>query len=199
MRRAAAFQESKLADPLARGSRRRAVIGLRRKARLPGHHKGARNNNRAMGHTSNSLLRMRGFTLLELMIVVVIVAILGTIAFPSFQKSIYKGRRADGSAGLFKVQQAMEQWRSSHPAYTSSASDLNLASPLKSPDGHYDLAITLTNSGRLYQVSATANGIQAGDAECKILTVEMTSAGISRSSSDGSTVNSSSSNPCWPR
>lgn len=159
----------------------------------------ARNNNRAMRHPTSPLLRTRGFTLLELMIAVVVVAILGAIAIPSFQKSVYKGRRADASAGLFKVQQALEQWRSSHPAYTSSASDLNLTAPLKSPDGHYDLAITLTNGGTLYQISATANGVQAGDTQCQVLTVQMTSAGITRSSSDGSTTNSSSSNPCWPR
>ena len=42
----------------------------------------------------------RGFTLVELMIVVAIVAILAAIGYPSYQNSVQKSRRADGRAAL---------------------------------------------------------------------------------------------------
>ena len=44
-----------------------------------------------------------GFTLIELLIVVVIVGVLASIAYPAFQDSIRKARRADASAGLSAV------------------------------------------------------------------------------------------------
>ena len=52
--------------------------------------------------------RESGFTLIELMIVVVIVAILAAVAYPSYQNSVQKGRRSDGMAKINEVMQAQE-------------------------------------------------------------------------------------------
>ena len=50
-----------------------------------------------------------GFTLIELMIVVVIVAILATVAYPSYQESIRKTRRSDAQAALVGMAAVMER------------------------------------------------------------------------------------------
>lgn len=46
-----------------------------------------------------------GFTLIEIMVVAVIVAILATIAYPSYQSSIRKAKRSEGHAALMQLMQ----------------------------------------------------------------------------------------------
>lgn len=52
---------------------------------------------------------VKGFTLLEIMIVVAIIGIIGAIAYPSYQDSVRKGRRADARAVLLEAAQFMER------------------------------------------------------------------------------------------
>jgi type IV pilus assembly protein PilE len=53
--------------------------------------------------------RNRGFTLIELMIVVVIVAILAAIAYPSYTRQVQKSRRAQAKADLTEIAQGLER------------------------------------------------------------------------------------------
>jgi len=58
-----------------------------------------------------------GFTLLELMIVLVVVAILATFAIPSYIEQIHKSRRADALRTLGQLQLGLERWRAENPCY----------------------------------------------------------------------------------
>ncbi|MGE8452253.1 MAG: type IV pilin protein [Pseudomonadales bacterium] len=58
-----------------------------------------------------------GFTLIELLITVAIVAILATIAYPSYQEYVAKGRRAEVKTMLFAAQQWMERFYSENYRY----------------------------------------------------------------------------------
>lgn len=64
--------------------------------------------------TSSSL---RGFTLVEMMIVVVIVGILASIAYPSYTDYIRKGRRAAGQAALVELMQQQERYMTQNNCY----------------------------------------------------------------------------------
>jgi type IV pilus assembly protein PilE len=64
----------------------------------------------------------RGFTLLELMVVVAIIAILALIAFPSYTEYVRKGKRSSGIGAINQLQLALERYRSDCPTYASSTS-----------------------------------------------------------------------------
>ena len=68
---------------------------------------------------SPSRRRGRGFTLIELMITVAIVGILGMIAYPSYQDSIRKGKRAEGRAALTDLMQQQERYLTQTGTYLS--------------------------------------------------------------------------------
>jgi type IV pilus assembly protein PilE len=58
-----------------------------------------------------------GFTLIEVMIVIVIVAILSTIAYPSYEESVRKSKRAEGRAALMQLMQQEERFYSQNTKY----------------------------------------------------------------------------------
>ncbi len=81
-----------------------------------------------------------GFSLLELLISLAIVAILASITVPSYHGLVAKSRRSDAITALTLVQLAQERWRASHAQYALALEDLGWTSP-QSPEGYYRLRI----------------------------------------------------------
>jgi type IV pilus assembly protein PilE len=131
--------------------------------------------------------KYRGFTLIEVMIVVVIVAILASIALPSYQNSIRKSRRADAHSILQAAQLAQEKFRLNHEIYGANAdfSDTAFArvcvmtgGNCMSPGGFYRLTATgPTASG--YALTATAVGTQVRDTTCPAINLTQDATGVS--------------------
>lgn len=111
--------------------------------------------------------RQNGFTLIELMIVVVIVGILASIAYPSYQRYVLASRRAEAQSDMLKIQLGLEKWRANNNTYSSNLADAGFADN----NAYYDYAITNT-SGSAYTISAAAQGSQAADTGCTSLTLD---------------------------
>ncbi|THF65890.1 prepilin-type N-terminal cleavage/methylation domain-containing protein [Pseudothauera nasutitermitis] len=67
------------------------------------------------------MTRSRGFTLIEVMIVVVIVGILASIAYPSYQQHVLKTRRALATGCLLELSQFMERYYTTNMSYAGAA------------------------------------------------------------------------------
>jgi type IV pilus assembly protein PilE len=62
-----------------------------------------------------------GFTLIELMVIVVVVSLLAAIAYPGYQQYVKRGRRADAKAALTEMAQFMERYYSENNSYSAAS------------------------------------------------------------------------------
>jgi len=70
------------------------------------------------------LKRQQGFTLVELMVVVAVIAILSSIAIPAYDQSVTKARRADAKVALMKLAQLQEAYFSNNNKYAVTLTEL---------------------------------------------------------------------------
>jgi len=105
-----------------------------------------------------------GFTLIELMIAVVIIGILASVAYPSYQDSVRQSRRADAKSALIGLQLNIEKSRANQTSYAN-ALPFALGGTINSPDGNYTITIDAA-SANAFQVTAApvVGSDQANDA-----------------------------------
>jgi type IV pilus assembly protein PilE len=124
-----------------------------------------------------------GFTLIEVVIVIVIVGILMAVALPGYQESMNKGRRADAKAGLMDAVNRQERFMLDRSTYTEDMTQLGFgADPMVTEEGHYTVEVedpdVACPIATCYVLTATpvAGGAQADDAKCTSFTVDSTGA-----------------------
>jgi type IV pilus assembly protein PilE len=116
-----------------------------------------------------------GFTLIELMIVVVIISILAAIAYPAYQQHVREGKRADAHAALLRIATIEEKFFSNNNQYAVSTTTLGYAAhPAASNDGYWAISITGVGPATFTLSAAPANGHV--DPACPAIT--LTSAGL---------------------
>lgn len=111
-------------------------------------------------------------TLVELLVVVTIVGILASLAYPSFTRYLQRSRRADALVALMQIQMAQERWRASHPSYSETLGALQLGRFAAETSGHYKLSLSLDEAGE-YIATATATGVQTADKACTSMSLSV--------------------------
>jgi type IV pilus assembly protein PilE len=113
-----------------------------------------------------------GFTLMEVMIVVVIVGILMSVALPAYQGSLQKGRRSDAMSALLDASNRQQQFMLDQGRYTTDMQELGYAaSPMISEEGHYSVSAAACTGGVIancFRLTATpvSGSPQASDTRC---------------------------------
>lgn len=111
----------------------------------------------------------KGFTLIEIMLVVAIIGILAAVATPAYQNYVIKSKRSDAMAGLQQMAAYQEKLFLANRTYSNEAG-------VSSPEGNYTVTVLAANGGMTFVATATpvAGGSQAGDSDCTTLTLANT-------------------------
>jgi type IV pilus assembly protein PilE len=137
----------------------------------------------------------RGFTLIEMLVAVAVTGVLSTVALPSFEAQLQKGRRADVLVSTMLVQAAQERHRSNGANYGSLAA-VGIAA--RSSAGHYLLALPAVSDDG-YELLAVATGAQARDTACSHMKLTVAGANlVYASGSNAAVANTTQANrACW--
>ena len=138
----------------------------------------------------------RGFTLLEMMIVIVIIGILAAIAMPRFDGYLQKTRRTDARAALLEIASMQERLFFERSQYSGALGDAwsNMdGTAFVSNEGFYVLTLALGADGDAgtFTATATARGAQSGDDDCATLTIDDTGLKAATARGDGNV------SVCW--
>lgn len=123
-----------------------------------------------------------GFTLIELMVVVAIVAILATIGYPSYQEQVAKSRRADAQRALGEAEQYMRRYFSTRDTFVGAQIPAGTATSPRPGSGAamYNIeliegpgAVATATQASTYTLRATRTGGMTGD-RCGNLSVTNT-------------------------
>lgn len=147
------------------------------------------------------LIQSKGFTLIELMIVVAVIAILVLVAFPAYEQYGMKARRADAKTALSELAQRQESYYADNNGYADTFQKMGLngtnfgfkksGDNLISKDGHYTISIASADQ-KSFKLEATPTGGQADDKTCALFSIDSTGKREAKNKTSGITTTD-----CW--
>jgi type IV pilus assembly protein PilE len=140
----------------------------------------------------------KGFTLIELMVVIIVISILAAFAIPGYMSQLERARRAEGIIALELLSQQQEKFFSQYRTYTGVVSGADgcagaacgLQQPSATTDGGF-YTITAAGDATSFTLTATAAGGQVNDDACGSFSLTNTGIETATNSSGAATT------ACW--
>ncbi len=124
------------------------------------------------------MYRQKGFNLIELMIAVVIIGIIASIAYPSYQEYILKSWRTAGGSCLLEMAQRMERQYTTAFSYVLADQSVILGIPCSTDndiDSRYTFSFTANPTATAFALQAAPKGAQSDD-ECGTISINQAGA-----------------------
>lgn len=115
---------------------------------------------------------IKGFSLIEMLVVLVIISTLIAITYPSYTKQIESTRRTEARTNLLDYAMRFEEYYSINYSYTGADTQYGLDSNPQTESGYYQLSASIDSSGDDYTITATAIGSQASDTPCATMVID---------------------------
>jgi type IV pilus assembly protein PilE len=130
--------------------------------------------------------KAKGFSLIELMTVVLVIAVLAGLAFSGYTKQVQKSRRAEAKQILADIGLRQEKWRSNNPFYygTDSTGAETTAFGGIPTGAYYTIAVTTAEAAAAYTLTATPKGAQLQDS-CGTLTWTYSAGVVNKTATSG--------------
>jgi len=147
----------------------------------------------------NAIHRTRGFSLIELLTVIAVVALLAGLALSSYMNQSRESHRTEAKTAVLDLAGREERNYSTTNTYTTATAALGYntaAFPFNTINNYYSLNVVVVPAAppvaATYTITATAIGDQANDATCAVYTY--TQAGVQSATTNGG---ADSTATCW--
>lgn len=129
----------------------------------------------------------RGFTLIELMVALAVVAIIAAIAYPAFTEAVNRGHRSEAIQALGDLALKQERYRSNSATYGTCDNLVTSCTTYNNGLTYYTVAVSVgtgSAAGTTYSLTATPKGAQTGD-RCGTYTFAMSNGALNKSAASG--------------